>query len=57
MSNNTTSTVDENAMSLEEKLKAIQEAIAAAQGDTKKEIELLTAIEDPMNSLLCEGCQ
>ena len=44
-------------MSLEEKLKKIQEAIEEAQGDPVREVTLLEAISDPQDSLNCEGCQ
>jgi len=44
-------------MTLEEKLAAIEEAIKNAGGDIKKEVEMLTTISDPQDSLNCEGCQ
>lgn len=47
----------QNDMTLDQKLAAIEEAIKSAAGDVKKEIELLTAISDPQESLNCEGCQ
>lgn len=52
-----TQVVDEQNLTLDEKLAAIEEAIKHAAGDVKKEIELLTAISDPQESLNCEGCQ
>lgn len=42
---------------LEEKLKLIEEAMKQAQGDVKKEAQLLNVIADPQDSLNCEGCQ
>lgn len=42
---------------LEEKLKLIEEAMKEAKGDKKKEAAALTALVDPMDNLLCEGCQ
>lgn len=54
---NDTATTDTGTMTLEERLKAIQEAMDQANGDPKEEIRLLEAIEDPQLSLDCEGCQ
>lgn len=51
----TSSTSD--TMSLEEKLKAIEDALKNAAGDSKKEAQLLSVIADPQDSLNCEGCQ
>lgn len=42
---------------LEEKLRLINEAIAEAKGDPKKEEVLLNAIIDPADATACEGCQ
>ena len=44
-------------MSLEEKLKAIEEAMKNAHGDPKKELQNLEALVDPQDALNCEGCQ
>lgn len=44
-------------MTLDEKLKAIEEAVRKANGDTKKEEKFLSGIVDPQDSLNCEGCQ
>lgn len=44
-------------MSQEEKLEAINKAIAEAQGDPVKESQLLNDIVDPQDALNCEGCQ
>lgn len=38
-------------------LQQIQEAIAKAQGDPKKEVQFLDAIVDPADAVACEGCQ
>lgn len=42
---------------LNAKLAAINEAIAKAQGDPKKETQYLNAIVDPQDANNCEGCQ
>ncbi len=42
---------------LEEKLALIAEAIKNANGDPKKEAEMLNIIADPQDNLNCEGCQ
>jgi len=44
-------------MTTEQKLAAINEAIASAQGDPVKEVQNLQAIVDPQDELNCEGCQ
>lgn len=41
----------------EEKLRQIAEAIEKANGDPKKEAQLLDALIDPQDNLNCEGCQ
>lgn len=46
-----------SAEELQEKLDAINAAIAEAKGDPKKEAVLLNAIADPQDNLNCEGCQ
>ena len=47
----------EKETTLEEKLKLIAEAVKQAQGDPRKEEELLAAIVDPQDALNCESCQ
>jgi len=42
---------------LEEMLKKINEAMAEANGDVKKEAVLLDALIDPADATACEGCQ
>lgn len=42
---------------LMEKLKLINEAMAAAAGDPIKEKQNLEAIIDPADATMCEGCQ
>lgn len=44
-------------MTTDEKLEAINKAIAEAKGDTVKETQLLQGIVDPQDELNCEGCQ
>ncbi len=44
-------------MTLEEKLKAIEEAMKQANGDPKKESKMLQTLVDPQDALQCEGCQ
>ena len=44
-------------MTLEEKLKAIEEAMKWANGDPKKESKMLQTLVDPQDALQCEGCQ
>ena len=44
-------------MTLEQKLAAIEEAMKQANGDEKKEQQLINAIVDPQDALNCEGCQ
>lgn len=44
-------------MTLQEKLDAINAAIAEANGDTEKETALVTALIDPQDANNCEGCQ
>lgn len=44
-------------LTLEEKLKAIEEAMKAADGDAEKQTKYVEALIDPMDSLHCEGCQ
>lgn len=41
----------------QEMLKKIEQAMAEANGDEKKEAILLDSIIDPQDSLNCEGCQ
>jgi hypothetical protein len=53
----TQNTITQQDMSLEEKLKAIEAAMQEANGDPKKEAQLLNVIADPQDSLMCEGCQ
>lgn len=48
---------DDTTMTLEDKLKAIEEAVLRAAGDPAKERQYLEAISDPMDSLQCEACQ
>ena len=38
-------------------LDKIAEAMKEANGDVKKEAQLLDALIDPQDSLNCEGCQ
>lgn len=52
-----TQTITTTEMTLEEKLKAIEEAMLEANGDVKKEQSLMNALIDPQDSLNCEGCQ
>lgn len=52
-----TNTLTTPEMTLEEKLLAIQEAMAEAKGDPQKEVSLLNSIVDPQDALNCEGCQ
>lgn len=52
-----TQTITTQEMTLEEKLQAIAEAMAQANGDTKKEASLIANIIDPQDALNCEGCQ
>lgn len=47
----------DNNKEIEDKLKAIAEAIEKAKGDPKKEKQLLQAIQDPSDLTACEGCQ
>lgn len=47
----------EATMSLDDKLAAINKAIAEADGDPVKEAQNLQAIVDPQDALNCEGCQ
>ena len=42
---------------LEEMLKKINEAMAEAKGDVRKEAKLLSALIDPADATACEGCQ
>lgn len=42
---------------LDEMLKKINEAMAEANGDVKKEASLLSALIDPADATACEGCQ
>lgn len=44
-------------LTLEEKLKAIEAAMAEANGDVVKEQNLINSIVDPQDALNCEGCQ
>lgn len=39
------------------KLRQIQEAIAKAKSNPRKEIQFLNTITDSQDSLMCEGCQ
>lgn len=48
---------DDTTMTLDDKLKAIEEAVLRAAGDPKKEAEFLLNISDPQDALNCEGCQ
>lgn len=53
----TSNTITHEEMTLEEKLEAIAKAMEEANGDPKKEAQLLNVIADPQDSLNCEGCQ
>lgn len=44
-------------MSLEDKLRLIQEAVQEAGGDKKKEAAIFNNIVDPQDANSCEGCQ
>ncbi len=46
-----------NAIETQEMLDKIAEAMKEANGDEKKEAQLLDALIDPQDSLNCEGCQ
>lgn len=41
----------------QEMLEKINQAMAEANGDEKKEAQLLDALIDPQDNLNCEGCQ
>lgn len=54
------STIISEEMSLEEKLEAIDKAMAAAQASAEEEAASngnLSAPVDPQDFLMCEGCQ
>lgn len=44
-------------LTLEQKLAAIAEAVAQADGNTEVESRLINEIVDPQDALNCEGCQ
>lgn len=44
-------------MTLEQKLAAITAAMQQANGDEKKEAQLIAAVIDPQDANNCEGCQ
>lgn len=42
---------------LDAMLEKINQAMAEAKGDVKKEARLLSALIDPADATACEGCQ
>lgn len=46
-----------SAEELQAKLDTINELIAKAQGDPKKEAAYLDTLIDPADATMCEGCQ
>ena len=46
-----------SASELEAMLEKINQAVAEADGDKKKESVLLNALIDPADATACEGCQ
>ena len=52
-----TNSITTQEMTLEQKLEAIAEAMKLANGDEKKEQQLINAIVDPQDALQCDSCQ